>query len=237
MRYELSIVLDRPSLNSDECDHESYFSNSSKGASLPLHMDERHEEIKGRKGWLSRSRRSISWLLYLSDKGWTADVNGGALRSYPQSSNVANSIGCDEGNLQIGWVKMNRISDLSLVFPVFLDINRRNYIDTLLNRDVMKSSSLYIKDNNNNLNRKYITKSFDIIDSNTGSARTNFENFLYDKDNKFYRIEEIDKWTNNQIPSGSAYEDFLPTQGTLVLFDSVSLPHEVLQTKEGQRLA
>jgi len=233
LRHDLSVVLDRPSLNSDDCEHESYFSKSSKGASLPLHMDERHEEIKGRKGWLSSSRRSISWLIYLSDKGWSAD-NGGALRSYPQSCNVANSIGCDEGNLQIGWVKsINKISDS--VFPVFLDINRRSYIDTLFNHDATKSSSLYIKDNNSN--RKYITKTFDIIDANTGSARTNFETFLYDKSNEFYRIEEIDKWAKSEPPTGSTFEDFLPTQGTLVLFDSVSLPHEVQITKEGQRLA
>ena len=67
--------------------------------------------------------------------------------------------------------------------------------------------------------------------------RTNFETFLYDKSNEFYRIEEIDNWAKSELPTGSTFEDFLPTQGTLVLFDSVSLPHEVQITKEGQRLA
>ena len=230
LRDELSVVLNRPTLCSSECAHESYFSKSSVGASLPRHMDERHEEIKGLKGWLTTSRRSISWLIYLSDKDWTSSDNGGELRSYPQACNVANTVGCDDGNLQVGWFKVGKASDT--VFPAFLDINRRNYFDLTSG---IRLSALYIRDKN--LNRKYITKNFDIVDPNTGSARTNFDNFLRDSRHCFYRIEEIEKWRSNEMPSGSIVQDFLPTSGTLVLFDSVSLPHQVQVTKKGQRLA
>jgi len=229
LRDELSVVLNRPSLCSDECAHESYFSKSSVGASLPRHMDERHEEIKGLKGWLSNSRRSISWLIYLSDKDWTSD-NGGELRSYPQAFNVANPVGSDDGNLQLGWFKMDKASDT--VFPAFLDIDRRNYFDITGER---RLSALYVRDKK--FNRKYITKNFDIIDPNTGSARTNFDNYLHDSRHCFYRIEEIEKWRTDEMPSGSTVQDFLPTSGTLVLFDSVSLPHQVQVTSKGQRLA
>lgn len=225
LRKELAIVLDRPSLCNDESQHECYFSKSSIGASLPLHLDERHEEVKGRKGWLSPSRRSISWLIYLSDDGWS-DENGGELRSYPQIPNVASNVGSDDGNLQIGWLKP--IPDT--VYPVFLDISRTNYFDF----SGMKLSALYIRQGDN---RRYITKNFDIIDSNTGSARTNFDKFFFDDSNQFYRIEEIEKWVTGNTPTGSKVEDFLPKKGTLVLFDSVSLPHEVMATMKGQRLA
>ena len=37
---------------------EQYYSVSGAGASLPLHMDERHEEAKGARGWADTYRRS-----------------------------------------------------------------------------------------------------------------------------------------------------------------------------------
>jgi len=233
LRKELSIILNRPTLADNNNEHEVYFSKSSMGALLPRHLDERHEEIKGRKGWLCPSRRSISWLIYLSSPDWSIN-NGGELRSYPQICNVANNVGCDDGNLQIGWLKEKKTNDI--VFPVFLDISRRSSVDILLNRDGngIKLSALYIKRNDK---RKYITKNFDIIDSETGSARTDYTSFLFDRSNEFYRIEEIESWSAGNYPTGSVVEDFLPVAGSLVLFDSVSLPHEVMVTKDGNRLA
>ena len=47
LRVELSAELQRPGL---VC-AEQYYSVSRAGASLPLHMDERHEEAKGARGW------------------------------------------------------------------------------------------------------------------------------------------------------------------------------------------
>ena len=62
LRLELSTELQRPGL---VC-AEQYYSVSGAGASLPLHMDERHEEAKGARGWAGTYRRSLSWLVYLS---------------------------------------------------------------------------------------------------------------------------------------------------------------------------
>ena len=58
----LSVALNRPNLSLQE----QYYSISGAGATLPLHMDERHEETKGEKGWTTDTRRSISYLLYLN---------------------------------------------------------------------------------------------------------------------------------------------------------------------------
>ena len=51
---------------------EMYYSISPKGSHLPRHQDERHEETKGIKGWISDTRRSISWLIYLNDDDWSS---------------------------------------------------------------------------------------------------------------------------------------------------------------------
>ena len=49
---------------------EMYYSISPKGSFLPRHQDERHEDTKGKTGWINDTRRSISWLVYLNDDGW-----------------------------------------------------------------------------------------------------------------------------------------------------------------------
>ena len=47
LRSELSIILDRPTLNDRDLDHESYFSRYQSGSLLKRHLDEKHKEIKG----------------------------------------------------------------------------------------------------------------------------------------------------------------------------------------------
>jgi len=50
---QISAVLGRPSLALQE----QYYSVSGAAATLPLHMDERHEETKGEIGWAAETRR------------------------------------------------------------------------------------------------------------------------------------------------------------------------------------
>jgi len=136
LRHDLSQILSRPTMKDANLAHECYYSVSHQGAFLPRHMDERHEELKGRKGWLLPSRRSLSWLIYLSDENWTVDVNGGALRSFPQEKlslepdNInsgngyyARSSQQPNGDLQVGWLSSS--SSLSNnddgVRPVYLN--------------------------------------------------------------------------------------------------------------------
>ena len=83
------------------------------------------------------SRRSISWLIYLSD----VDLVGRELRTFPQKKfETVGSFGriesgCHGGNLQIGWIDVSSSSSPSLssssdddaltenvkTFPVYLD--------------------------------------------------------------------------------------------------------------------
>ena len=102
--------LSRPTLS---CAGERYYSVTRPGARLAFHMDERHEETKGERGWRLPTRRSVSWLLYLS----RGDVCGGALRAYCRSSAAA--CGAHAGDLQVGWLDGVRACDRDE--PVFLD--------------------------------------------------------------------------------------------------------------------
>lgn len=255
LQSQLALLLDRPTLamTSDntgtQCAHECYFSRSLPGALLPRHVDERHEEIKGRKGWSTPSRRSISWLIYLSSQ----DIQAGELRSFPQKLPVAGRVGADDGNLQVGWL-VSKESDK--VMPVFLDCWRENGLSAALYHTSLPPSTTTITTATPPLNptsdtskheRHYITDNFPLRDEygnfKTIPTLSNLINKQGDghggggEEATFYAIEDIQRWHAGDIPAGSKQVDFLPTRGSLVVFDSVSLPHEVLPTTRGERLA
>ena len=54
---------------------------------------------------------------------------------------------------------------------------------------------------------------------------------------RFSRMEDIPAWERGEIPAGTVSFVTPPTGKSLVLFDSVCLPHEVMLTVEGNRLA
>ena len=62
LRLKMAGALERPSMCDPDLAHECYYSISRKGSFLPRHMDERHEELKGAKGRLLPSRRSMTSL-------------------------------------------------------------------------------------------------------------------------------------------------------------------------------
>jgi len=49
--------------------------------------------------------------------------------------------------------------------------------------------------------------------------------------------EDATPTSYTRVPEGCTSEDIDPRGGTLVLFDSVALPHEVRETLQGQRVA
>ena len=53
----------------------------------------------------------------------------------------------------------------------------------------------------------------------------------------FSLIEDHTSWVQGNVPAGTAARDISPLRGSLVLFDSTSLPHEVLPTVSGTRVA
>ena len=135
-----------PRLQPHRTRKECYYSQSTPGSSLARHMDERHEETKGPRGWSLPSRRSLSWLVYASEpdeadpaKEWDARTHGGLLRTFPQrryrsdvrGGDDAVPCGSHEGDLQVGWLlaenddseedDAGRDGRSSITHPVFLD--------------------------------------------------------------------------------------------------------------------
>ena len=278
---------------------ELYYSVSPTPSRLPRHMDERHEDTKGEKGWLNETRRSISWLLYLNDQDWgsaESGTSGGELRAYCRKCRT--QCGSHEGNVQVGWLPLekkdtdsnnnnrnNKGSAIEIDWengdefePIFLDGWVKTSVDDI-HLEAKKAqdykvdedpscpslqwhplSALYrIVDVNVNVDvdvdvdetdgdsqteqqqhqhqqREYLSGTFG-PNSPTWPSDTNldpaeFSNALASQlpasiRNKFISTEAI-----HERPI-----DVPPTGGSLVLFDSVAVPHEVLPTTKGERLA
>ena len=302
LRQTLSVTLNRPSLLDNTLQHECYFSKSEIGSKLARHMDERHEELKGSKGWINTSRRSLSWLIYLSSPtNWSLEQNGGALRTYPQQQfyNVLHDVGKEEndekssmlhadsthdGNLQIGWLLPSPTSGGGSSSSS--TSSKRVYLDSWYNPggstvDPTDDSVLpeyhcilytTVDNDDDGTNeqrqrRQYITRPF-LSDAIQGMTISDFINEFAKvdsaasktkKDNhqdqtrdpmlfvnshyatQFTLLEDRNMWeTKNDgdnNPVGSYVEDIVPLRGSLVVFDSVTVPHQVEIIKNGTRVA
>jgi len=268
----LSETLNRPSIRSTRDDigiyHECYYSKSEVGSRLPRHMDEKHEEAKGPKGWMTPTRRSLSWLIYLSTPAdWTLEENGGALRTFPQrfisqqqpKNNLPSTT--HDGNLQVGWLVGGEDGQ-----PSFDDFSRPVYLDSWypVMGIVMDSEGsvpephciLYVV-NDSTGKREFITRPW-LTEQLQGLAQMDFMKLCAEHDpvavdgqneetpllflkkihaKAFAPLEDRMGWDRGEIPRGSETVDILPLRGSLVIFDSVQLPHEVEIIKEGTRLA
>jgi hypothetical protein len=244
LRTVLANVLDRPTLTDNTLAHECYYSTASTGSFLPRHMDERHEELKGARGWLLPSRRSLSWLVYLSDPGWDLADNGGALRSFPQKTTVSNQSGSQhDGNLQVGW--LIRLPNGSSQ-PVYMD----SWYQPPQARDFEPHCVLYCV-NVDKKDRVLLTNPW-LTDALQGMSVGEFVGnwvsrdavaaspslFLRTEDaRQFTLLEDRAAWDEGKDPRGSVVEDISPMRGSLVIFDSVSVPHQVEEILKGRRVA
>jgi len=241
LRLSLAQVLNRPTMADPSLQHECYYSTASDGSFLPRHMDERHEETKGPKGWLLPSRRSLSWLVYLTDEGWTLDENGGALRYFPQQTlSPASSTGSQhEGNLQVGWL----LDGMSGSRPVYLDswYPVAQHLTCVLYKVFDGERVL--------LTKPWQTESLagtPVVDFLKESAALQQQNakgsggssglFLEDARN-FVLLEDRAEWDKGMIPAGSVPMDVNPERASLVVFDSVMVPHQVEEILKGRRIA
>jgi hypothetical protein len=256
---------------------EQYYSISPPGSLLPRHMDERHEETKGEMGWISESRRSISWLLYLSDE----DIEGGELRAYVRHCKGP-FCGSHEGNIQVGWLGSDcdiggRDKDgrdghddddgHELYDPVFLDCWVKTPIDEDLNDDNEVEDedqrqwqplySLYrirnnhtknnendnTKDDGNDNGNKIVEEEREYLSNPFGPHSPGWPQTMDLEPDKFGKALATQLFTPfcDLFISTEQIHDhpmlILPTAGTLVLFDSVAIPHEVLTVLNGERLA
>lgn len=94
------------------------------GASLGRHTDELHELKKGRDGYIGRTRRSLSWLLYLNDPDWDGEKNGGYLRCFNRKHKPFGRVGAAEnGDVQIGWLGRSATDEHDR--PVYMNVDNK----------------------------------------------------------------------------------------------------------------
>lgn len=245
VRSQLSRALDRPKLNEGLAttkygngSTEISYTRFGPGAFLKRHVDEHHEELKAREGWSKPTRRSVSWLIYLNED-WDSGKYGGELKCYERVNPTAAQVGArPNGDLQIGWLRASAGDPTER--PVFMDSRRHSSKDG--------NCAMYI-DNPNGDGIQYITKDFyasPILYMAGGEQMT--RKLLIDRPglaSRFHFIEPPKSKIGDFLAEVSAQNkaddeaiiEVEPNGGTLVLFDSVSLPHEVLATRQRERWA
>ena len=251
IRSELSINLNRARLDNGhavkdygEGSTEISYTRFGPGAFLKRHIDEHHEELKGIDGWKKPTRRSVTWLIYLNEDDWDVKQHGGELRVFERRTRTAAEVGSrSNGDLQIGWLRPSSTDPIER--PVFLD-------GLCINEDKTGHCAMYIDDPTKNGRIKYITKSFDSHPFlfSAGSEQLTKSILIRDPDlaARFHFLEvpksAIDAVLfSKDTPTGTnpSHDELSlnipPEGGSLVLFDSVTVPHEVLATKERERWA
>jgi Rps23 Pro-64 3,4-dihydroxylase Tpa1-like proline 4-hydroxylase len=246
VRQELAINLNRPQLaaaNSAAVNKygigstEISYTRFGPGAFLKRHVDEHHEELKGRDGWLQPTRRSISWLIYLNEPDWNASRDGGRLRCFERKRRPMGRIGATTNcDLQIGWV-----TELEGETPVYLDAKNHDHGECAMYLVERNARRVYISKPFRTNPILYVAGSEDLV-----------KKLLIDSPDiasRFRLIEPPKSKLNDILRGDDAYlgqgelprnvveeelEDVDPLGGTLVLFDSVILPHEVLATRNNK---
>mmetsp|Transcript_16933 Transcript_16933/g.33555 ORF Transcript_16933/g.33555 Transcript_16933/m.33555 type:complete len:447 (+) Transcript_16933:47-1387(+) len=250
LQQGLATKLGRPSMRDSSLGHEAGYSVYQPGASLKRHLDEHHEELKGSKGaWTFPSRRSVSWLVYLNPPSWSAK-DGGALRVFTVPDTEGNShrtatdegaaetatglvsVGAHDMNLQVGWFKQagqQRASpsvEPAFLRPVFMDCWLRE--DKEVDGAFVPMSRLYVVNERSEEGRQAVSIAFDYSGVGMPRGQALADVMLPEFKDSFVPIEDQDRWARGEDPAATSRLDVTPNGGTLVLFDSVTCPHEVL---------
>ncbi|KAG8463609.1 hypothetical protein KFE25_003882 [Diacronema lutheri] len=229
LRQELCASL---GLRSLRC-AEQYYSIHGAGSRLDRHLDERHEDTKGERGWTAATRRSISWLLYLCEPGWGEPGGpgaGGELRAFCRSTAPGARCGAHDGDVQLGWLEGGRHD--GAFEPVFLD----SWV-----RAPDGGTPLSVLYRVARGEREALTPPFS-AESGTWPLPT---------DGSGYGPMELESAFRAQLPERlrgrfrmtdtvderCAVMSVAPLAGTLVLFDSAAVPHEVAPVLAGERVA
>ena len=232
-------LTDRPTLAGDLAQtHESEYLRYGQGALLNRHTDEHHLELKRPHGSRlplkpNASRRSITWLVYLNDE-WN-DEDGGQLRLHERAYEAVAPVGARKNDLQVGWLRAIPSQGLPEQ-PVFLDTYQNDN-----DADENESCKLYTFDANGS--KRFLSKRpFANISLYLGGGDKMARSLMVEQQEDKERFHLIDAPKNlvaevlkTEPPpagedGGEKIRDILPKAGTLVMFDSVSLPHEVLTT-------
>lgn len=247
LRTDLAVNLNRPGLDRGtsvsaygEGSAEISYTRFGPGAFLKRHVDEHHEELKGVAGWSKPTRRSLSWLIYLN-QDWNPNVSGGCLRCFERAAGrPSHTVGArPNGDLQIGWLRPSFQDPMER--PVFLDAQHGDgstgnhcamYIDDPFSTVVGSKVAPY-----------YITKNFNAHPTLfVAGGEFLMQKLLMERRDladRFHFIEPpksvATDWLNSVVRARAGANDESPLDvpplaGTLVVFDSVALPHEVLPT-------
>ena len=226
----------RPTLANDlPQTHEMEFLRYGVGARLQRHTDEHHVEIQRPNGSRlpkksNATRRSVTFIVYLDDE-WKAD-DGGELRLHERANPSIARVGSRGQDLQVGWLKATATQGEQ---PVFLDPLRPG--------PESESCMLYTFDENGT-KRDLSSKPFANIALHLGGGDTIARKLMVEDKADAQRFHLIDApkslvATLSNPPSkpagedgGEMIRDIAPKAGTLVLFDSVSVPHEVIATNK-----
>jgi 2OG-Fe(II) oxygenase superfamily len=251
LRADLAVHLQRPGLTQGvsvttfgEGSAEISYTRFGPGAFLKRHVDEHHEELKGVAGWSKPTRRSLSWLIYLNED-WNSDQSGGCLRCFERASGKpSHRVGARRnGDLQVGWLRPTLKDPVER--PVFLDAQfDENNVESLKNHNCAMYIDSPVSDGPSTSYEisqpYYITQSFNahptlFVAGGEFLARK----FLVRKDfaSRFHFIDPPKSLATDLFSAiqgkTSAHNDELaidvaPLAGTLVVFDAVALPHQVL---------
>ena len=231
---------DRPTLANGDLltqTHEIQYLHYNPGAQVYRHVDDRHVELKRPNGSRLQkrpgsTRRSITWLVYLNDD-WDPKSDGGQLRLHERAQPAAAHVGAAGPDLQVGWLRATNTDGEQ---PVFLDPFRDGPTED-------RSFMLYTCDadgNKRDLSREPFAN--EVLRRTGGDSVV--ASLMVDSPNdakRFHLIDaprtKIDGVAQKLLTpdakgedGGERVRDIVPRAGTLVLFDSVSLPHEVLAT-------
>ena len=241
-------LTDRPTLSNDlEQTHEMEYLRYGEGALLNRHTDEHHLELKRAHGSrlplkTNASRRSITWLVYLNDD-WTFE-DGGQLRLHERAHESMVPVGSrNKNDLQVGWLRALPEAGLGEQ-PVFMDpFCKKSNGSTYDNESCMLYTFDGSNSDSNNNNRRELSKQpFVNAALYLGGGDKLARNFMVDDptDRKRFHLIDAPKSLVSELAKteapprgedgGERIRDILPRAGTLVIFDSVSLPHEVLKT-------
>lgn len=259
LRIELENVVDR-SLIMDEIGAQTTYSCGKVGEPIYVHMDSVHEafaftgfhagfDLDG----YAPTRRSLGWLLYLSDDDWDdpgGDGSGGNLLAYPRHDSHG-KVGAHKGNLQVGWLDRGNCSQAvfldSWVLPEWMEGRTLSELRQEWAGQYEDDGELWLALYN------LVQPSYQLYCIGTGGEREDLskpcetpardENGDYPEDLPSLRDmlpESLQASFSSTLCGAHPKQHQVrvsPKGGTLVIFDSAVVPHEVTKVVAGERLA
>ena len=250
---ELESVLHRR-LTLDEHGAQAKYAIAKQGEPLAYHVDQRHEALGGSHAVHhgEKTRRSLGWLLYLSDDGWDepgGSGSGGTLCTYPRYDAVGRCGVHDEsGDLQVGWIERGQGSE-----PVFLD---GWVLPAWMEGGTLEDYAHWRGGGGGGgfeseeafwSAMKQVQPAYQLYCDGADGRRENLSE-VHERPTGSERVPSLremlhphvrDGWSST-IARGHEKQRLVevsPRGGTLVIFDAVTVPHEVTAVVSGERLA